>query len=932
MPGELRASAIVGRHDELAAARDALASLAQGEGGVLLVSGEAGVGKSRLVREVTTYAGNAGTPVLAGRAAPGAAPLRPLSEALLTRWRGRPFPDQPSLRAFRPALSRMLPAWADPAGHVGDASATVLGEAVLELLTTEDVCLLVLEDLHWADPETVSVLDHLAAAVARLPVLLVATVRSDEPGAARLLDLRRLESVRHLALERLAPEAAASVATDCVRGAPLPDEVLRFVVDRAEGLPLLVEEVLTGLVERGALAADADGWVLTGDLVLSVPAGLRQLVADRLGGLAPGERAVLELAAVAGPSVDWRLLASVTGLADGEVLAALRAGVDANLLSAGAADSARGELHWRHDLTRQAVLHQMLPPERQRCAEVVADALSAEDEDGALLAADLRVAAGQPGAAAAILIRLAAGAVGRGELASAESFLRRAAALDPSPAVVTQQVRVLTLAGRAAEALDLGAELLPSTSGDRHAELCLETARAAVACARWADARSLVDRSGRSGDPRADAVAADACFGAGDIVAAERLAAAVVADPGTPAETLCEAMEVLGRCARVSDAAAAEDWFRRGAQVAAGHGLVTARVRALHGVGSMELARDGVSPAMGEAREVAEQAGMLATVAQLDLMLSEVEQVARGPAAGIDRAMRVLALTARLGLVELHATASVSLAYLHALSGDRAGSRRRIEDVAGVVADVPDLAGMATFVDGVHPLLAGDLPAARDRFDEGIAVLARNPAGAPLAAWGLWLVLRAVCDDRVEEAVATLAGSHAAVRSDNRAALVYARAVSAGRCGDGAAAEQLMREADEMLSVQHWWRRLLRLLVWQAAVADGWGQPVPGLRADLAAFEADGEDALARTCRDLLRRAGVTVRRGRSRSPVPPQLRAVGVTAREAEVLDLVTQGLTNAEVARRLFLSPRTVDHHVARLLAKTGAANRSELAARRG
>ena len=103
-----------------------------------------------------------------------------------------------------------------------------------------------------------------------------------------------------------------------------------------------------------------------------------------------------------------------------------------------------------------------------------------------------------------------------------------------------------------------------------------------------------------------------------------------------------------------------------------------------------------------------------------------------------------------------------------------------------------------------------------------------------------------------------------------------------------------------------------------------------GLRADLAGFEADGSQALARIARDLLRQTGVTVRRGRTDTAVPPQLRAVGVTAREVEVLELVAQGLTNAEVARRLFLSPRTVDHHVARLLAKTGAANRSELRTR--
>ena len=123
-----------------------------------------------------------------------------------------------------------------------------------------------------------------------------------------------------------------------------------------------------------------------------------------------------------------------------------------------------------------------------------------------------------------------------------------------------------------------------------------------------------------------------------------------------------------------------------------------------------------------------------------------------------------------------------------------------------------------------------------------------------------------------------------------------------------------------------WWRRLLRIRVLECALRDGWGDPVPELRADLAVHEAAGATAQARTCRDLLRGAGATVGRG-GPGRVPPSLRALGVTAREFDVLTLVATGLTNAEVARRLVVSPRTVDTHVANLLAKTGAVGRREL-----
>ena len=115
-------------------------------------------------------------------------------------------------------------------------------------------------------------------------------------------------------------------------------------------------------------------------------------------------------------------------------------------------------------------------------------------------------------------------------------------------------------------------------------------------------------------------------------------------------------------------------------------------------------------------------------------------------------------------------------------------------------------------------------------------------------------------------------------------------------------------------------------MVLGCAIADGWGDPVAELRADLAAHRQAGDTHLERACNDLLRRAGVPTRR-RGTTIVPPRLAALGVTGREAEVLTLVARGLTNAEVAERLVLSRRTVETHVASLLAKTGPASRREL-----
>ena len=151
-----------------------------------------------------------------------------------------------------------------------------------------------------------------------------------------------------------------------------------------------------------------------------------------------------------------------------------------------------------------------------------------------------------------------------------------------------------------------------------------------------------------------------------------------------------------------------------------------------------------------------------------------------------------------------------------------------------------------------------------------------------------------------------------------------AEAVALGRAGDLDAAAARFAEADEALGRRQGGFRqaLTRLLVAPAALADGWGEPLPWLRETLATFEAKGLEALASRCRTILRDAGAPVpRRGRGdTAAVPPELAAMGITGREVDVLALVATGATNREVGEQLFISVRTVDKHVERLLQKAG------------
>ena len=143
----VRCPEVVGREAEVDRLQARVAALATGRGGVVAVVGDAGTGKSRLVQEAI----DADVLVLAGRAVPGASPLpyRPLAEALLVAFRGRPLPDDPALAGFEGHLGRLVPSWG--ADAAADDSPLLVAEGVVRLLAVlarERPCVLVLEDLH----------------------------------------------------------------------------------------------------------------------------------------------------------------------------------------------------------------------------------------------------------------------------------------------------------------------------------------------------------------------------------------------------------------------------------------------------------------------------------------------------------------------------------------------------------------------------------------------------------------------------------------------------------------------------------------------------------------------------------------------------------------------------------------------------------------
>jgi DNA-binding CsgD family transcriptional regulator/tetratricopeptide (TPR) repeat protein len=918
---------LVGRAGEVEVLRQTVGRAAAGGGGVLLVVGEAGVGKSRLLAEARRMAQAQGMRVLVGRAADGGGTFRPVAEALLRGGAADLDPSAaPALAAYRGALARLLPGWAREAAPQPDLTVdpvVVLAEGLVRLLLSlggDSGCLLELEDLHWADADTLALVEYLAERLDDLPLLIVASGRVDEQGWDRCVRLRQAPAVQTVAVTRMGVAELTELAA-AGAGGRLRAQQLSALVARADGLPLLALELVHEALRRDAPPDPA---------AAPLPPSMTALVARRLALLEPAVQECLRAAALTGTDPDWEVVPVVVQQPQEAVLAAARAGTTVGLLS-----PAAGLLSWRHALTREAVLETLLPPERVALARRVADALMARGRrDDRAYAGELLLSAGERERAARLFLELASEERVEGALRRAEELVDAAtrAGVDVGRAV-RERVEILLLTGRAGQAIDEGDAALPVAVGDVHAELCLQLARAAMTARRWEDAVRYVQRAGRPDDARSLSLSAEAAFGAGDVERAARLAGRAVelAEAASSWAVLCEAFTVIGRVERLRDAGAARAAFDQAVQVATRHRLVPEQVSALIGLGTVELLTEPRSPALTEARELATGAGLLGLASAAEAVMLDWVVLDRGPAAAEEAARSLLRRAERLRLAEVTATAAFCVAAAGAVAGDVPTTASALATLDRSVGP-EEAAALTASARALPLLLAHDLAGANAVLDAGIAPLVAHRSAAPLHHFGLWALLRTVVDDRGEAAREALRGLPAGLRRVNRGALSYAEAVASGRVGRGRDAMSHLAAGEADLEPMPWLHRLLRLIVLDAAVGDGWGDPVAMLLHDLAEHERLGEQQQARTCRDLLRRAGAPVPRGRGATAVPASLRAAGVTSREMDVLQLLSAGLTNAEIAARLFLSPRTVETHVASLLAKLHAANRTELRGRAG
>lgn len=323
-----RAVVTVGRATQMFAVDRALAAARAGRGGSLFLTGEGGIGKSRLAAAAADRAYDADMCLMRGRGSTigPIVPFRPLTEALMSLLRGTPSFDVGELGPYGPALGRLVPDLA-PTGTAPDsASLVVLAEAVLRLtglVGRERGCLLVLDDLQDADAETLAVVEYLIDNLDRQPTLLLGTVRTEESTAIELVrSAARRDACTVLPLDRLTADELRELAASClgVEATQVPEAVIERLWADSAGNPFLAEELLNEMVDSGLLAHTADGWRVAGELRTNVPATLASSVARRVERLDPQARDLLAVAAVLGRRFPVAVVQEVTGLDDRSLL------------------------------------------------------------------------------------------------------------------------------------------------------------------------------------------------------------------------------------------------------------------------------------------------------------------------------------------------------------------------------------------------------------------------------------------------------------------------------------------------------------------------------------------------------------------------------------------------------------------------------------
>lgn len=930
--GVVEGDGLVGRAAELAVAAAALREVAAGRAAALAVEGEAGIGKTSLVRSLVADARARGVRSFVG----GAHPFE----------RTRPFAvvaaalglDRRSADPRAAAIGRLI------GGGEADASENVHHRVVQEIVDlvasacAEQPVLLIAEDVHWADGASVRTLSSVIRHLPLSPLLVAVTTRPTPRSAevARLLDDLTSAGGSTVTLAPLAPTDLSALACRRLGAAPGPD--LTALLATTGGNALLAVALLRSLEDEGLLRREQDVVEATSQ---ELPASLSDLVVRRLQHLSAGTRELLQATAVLGDAVSPRDIAAVAGLPPAEVVTRLGEAFDAHLL-----DEDGDQVVFRHQLVHDAIYHHVPAPARRLLHREAAGALKAAGADPLEVADQLVLGAERGDDEAVGWLRDAAGVASTRAPGLAVELLRRAEALLPgghhdsdrlSAEVVDAQLQAGQVGEAAARAeavlarrhdpavdLPLRVALLGALALQNRAGELLEVARVSLATPglgpfeevpmlvheSWArtytgDSGGGEESARRALDVAEAAAAAPLAVASltallialgrqgrfGEALGLARRSADLADDSLPPGSMSLHPQLFLGLalfdCDLVDEARAAyrvalDDEFASGWWLS---DTLTADAQAAFAVGEWNDAVPGLIAGGEAAREKDHPLLLSQSVAHLAVIAT-----ARGDHHAAEELLATIAPPIADAMGYNAGVITSAVAGLAEAKGNRQGAYEqrlrcwRFEEARhdryyhrGLGPDLVRLAltlGHRDVAEEVAATLADDVALA----PEVPTVRSQAQRAQGLVGGDVDLLLEAVAIARSTPLLVELTGA----------------------CEDAAAALVAVGRGDEA---------------------------APLLIEALERHEHAGADAWAGRVRAQLRDLGV--RPGRRGPRGRPDTGWDSLSETERKVSELVAQGLTNGAVAKRLYISPHTVNTHLRHVFAKLGISNRVALAA---
>jgi DNA-binding CsgD family transcriptional regulator len=923
-----------GRDAELSEVEDALRAVAAGIGGVVLVEGEAGIGKSRFIREVVQQAAAHDLHTVFGVAEEleQGRPFGALTRAFGIAGRA----EEPQLAAIAQELD--LPPSPDDIA-AGASRLFRVQEAIIDLVgdrTARRPLVLTVDDLQWVDTPSAAALAALSRRTADLALLLVLAYRPFPPPPDRLLDVATAGRTTRIALGALDADAVAELVGEAA-GVPAGTSLLALV-EGARGNPFFVIELVHALCDDRALDTSSGAAEVH---ITGVPPTLRQTILRRVRSLSPPALDLLRGGAVLGGSFE---LDSLAGMLERSTVSLHPDTLDA--VAAGLLEEDGPRLRIRHDLIREAISADTPEAIRVSLHRKAAAVLSERGEPAVVVASHL-VHGHDRSPAAAAALRRAAGELAGDDPVRAVELLDRVLAveqLDPTERqeVVAELVPLLIAVGRLSDAVDSASRALATGPAPAcEARLRLGLAEALLETGDADGAVEQLERAGRSealDDQRRAVLVADiawARLASFDLDAADRDArmAEEWARQHAAAGVLSSALAVQSRIAaysadferavRLGEAAVAaaegaDTWLRRTPEYYSGLALLNA-----------DRAEEAIR-VLAAGRKQAEAAGAPWAVANYHnaLVMCALHGGSWDDAITEAEAGRVLYAEAGTRAAYIQTESMLGLMWLHRADYDQA---RHALDRAEADFAIPgfDVRGIIwlLWLRAAFAELEGDVSRSARLLGSAFDLAVQRRVHSVKFWFGPEVVRLALAAGQREQAERAAAEVRVAAEGASTAS---ARGAAAW-CG-GLIAEDAVQLEEAVVAYRSTSRQLdhagaaeataAALVVRQGSDA----HVVELLDEALAICEDLGAAHDARRITATLRDLGV--RRGARGPRQRPRTGLASLTPTERTVLELVGSDLRNAEIAERLFVSRRTVETHVGRLYAKLQVRSRVALA----